>query len=183
MPRNMDMSKNDEKEKKMRLFIKADNYNAKFAWIITLIADVALIVFGIQEKTFKSYLIACGLTILVTVLWLLCRNEGLLIENNKLCYKGLRKKNYELNQIAGIHIVKDQIYLGNLISIDLKIKGEYKYKIIYLKDKDFENRSSDNGVCDFHIHHGKHILFTTVYDEKAIEYFKSKGIGITGVIK
>ena len=168
----------------MKLFIKADNYSEKFLWIITLIADIALIVFGIQENTFKSYFtIACGLTILVTVLWLLCRNEGLLIENNKLCYKGLRKKNYELNQIAGIHIVKDQIYLGNLISIDLKIKGKYKYKIIYLKDKDFENRSSDNGVCDFHIHHGKHILFTTVYDEKAIEYFKSKGIEITGVIK
>ena len=94
----------------MKLFIKADNYSAKFLWIITLIADVALIVFGIQENTFKSYFtIACGLTILVTVLWLLCRNEGLLIENNKLCYKGLRKKNYELNQIAGIHIVKDRI--------------------------------------------------------------------------
>ena len=168
----------------MKLFIKADNYSAKFLWIITLIADVVLIVFGIQENTFKfSFIIACGLTILVMVLWLLCRNDGLLIENNKLCYKGLRKKNYELNQIAGIHIVKDQIYLGNLISIDLKIKGEYKYKIIYLKDKDFENRSSDNGVWDFHIHHRKHILFTTVYDEKAIEYFKSKGIEITGVIK
>ena len=168
----------------MKLFIKADNYSAKFLWIITLIADVALIVFGIQENTFKfSFAIACGLTIFVSVLWLLCRNEGLLIEKDKLCYKGLRKKYYELNQIEGIHIVIDQIYLGNLISIDLKIKGEYKYKIIYLKDKDFENRSSDNGVWDFHIHHRKHILFTTVYDEKAIEYFKSKGIEVTGVIQ
>ncbi len=55
----------------MKLFIKADNYSAKFLWIITLIADVALIVFGIQENTFKSsFTIACGLTILVTVLWL-----------------------------------------------------------------------------------------------------------------
>ena len=136
-----------------------------------------------QENTFKfSFTIACGLTIFVTVLWLLCRNEGLLIENDKLCYKGLRKKYYEINQIAGLYIVKDQIYIGNFISIDLKIKGEYKYKIIYLKDKDFENHSSYNGVWDFHIHHRKHILFTTVYDEKAIEYFKSKGIEVTGVI-
>ena len=165
----------------MKLFIKADNYSAKFLWIITLIADVALIVFGIQENTFKfSFTIACVLTIIVLVLWLLCRNDGLLIESDKLCYKGLRKKYYETNQIAGIHIVKDQIYLGNLISIDLKIKGEYKYKIIYLKDKDFENRSTDNGVWDFRIHHRKHILLTTVYDEKVIEYFKSKGIEVTG---
>ncbi len=168
----------------MRLFIKADNYSAKFLWIITLIADVALIVFGIQDNTFNSSLvIASVLTIIVMVIWLLSRNEGLLIEDDKLFYKSIREKYYELNQIAGIHIVKDQIYLGNLISIDLKIKGEYKYKIIYLKDKDFENRSSDNGVWDFHIHHRKHILFTTVYDEKAIEYFKSKGIEVTGVIQ
>ena len=168
----------------MKAFIKADNYSAKFLWIITLIADVALIVFGIQENTFNiSFTIACGLTILVTVLWLLCRNEGLLIENDKLYYKGLRKKHYEINQIAGLHIVKDQIYLGNLSSIDLKIKGEYKYKIIYLKDKDFENSSTDNGVWDFHFYHRKHILFTTVYDEKVIEYFKSKGIEVTGVIQ
>ena len=173
----------------MKLFIKADNYSAKFLWIITLIADVALIVFGIQENAFKSsFTIACGLTILVMVLWLLCRNEGLLIENDKLCYKGLRKKYYEINQIAGLHIVKDQLLLvylsgGTPWSIDIKRKGEYKYNIIYLKDKDFENRSSDNGVYDFHLHHRKHILFTTVYDEKAIEYFKSKGIEITGVIK
>ncbi len=168
----------------MRLFIKADNYSAKFLWIITLVADVALIIFGIQDNTFNSSLvIASLLTIIVMVIWLLSRNEGLLIEDDKLCYKSIREKYYELNQIAGIHIVKDQIYIGKLISIDLKIKGEYKYKIIYLKDKDFENRSSDNGVWDFHIHHRKHILFTTVYDEKAIEYFKSKGIEVTGVIQ
>jgi len=65
----------------------------------------------------------------------------------------------------------------------LKIKGEYKYKKIYLKDKDFENRSTDNGVWDFYIHHRKHILFTTVYDEKTIEYFKSNGVEFTGVIQ
>ncbi len=165
----------------MKLFIKADNYSAKFLWIITLFADIALIVFGIQENTFKSsFTIACGLTILVTVLWLLGRNEGLLIENDKLCYKGIRKKYYEINQIAGLHIVKDQIYLGRLISIDLKVKGKYKYKIIYLKDREFENQSNKNGVWDFHIHYAKHILFTTIYDEKVIEYFKSRGIPITG---
>ena len=165
----------------MKLFIKSDNYSAKFLWVITAVADIALIVFGIQENTFKfSFTIACGLTILVTVLWLLCRNEGLLIENDKLCYKGLRKKYYEINQIAGLHIVKDQIYIGNLISIDLKIKGKYKYKIIYLKDRNFENLSSDDGVYDFYIHHRKHILFTTVEDEKVIDYFKKKDITVTG---
>ena len=164
----------------MNLFIKADNSNLKFLWIITVIADIALIVFGIYDNTFySSFVIASVLTILVMVLWMCTRNEGLLIEDDKLCYKSLRKKYYDINQIAGLHIVKDQIYLGRLISIDLK----NKYKIIYLKDRDYKKRSSDNGIWDFHIHHGKHILFTTVYDEKVIEYFKSKGIEITGVIK
>ena len=168
----------------MKLFIKSDIYSIRFLWIVTIIADVAFIVFGTKDSTFIfSFTMACVLTAFVFALWLLIRKEGLLIENDRLCFKSIRKKYYELNQIAGIHIVKDQIYLGNLISIDLKIKGEYKYKMIYLKDKDFEKRSSDNGVCDFHIHHRKHILFTTVYDKKAIEYFKSIGIEITGIIK
>ena len=161
----------------MNLFIKADNYTIKFVWIITLIADVALIVFGLQDNTFNSSLtIASGLTILVTVLWLFARNEGLLIEDDKLCYRSLRKKYYDINQIAGLHIVKDQIYLGRLISIDLK----NKYKIIYLKDRDYKKRSSDNGIWDFWIHHSKHVLFFTNYDEEVVKYFDSKGILITG---
>ncbi len=165
----------------MNLFIKADKYTLKLVVIITLISDIALIILGIQDNTFNSSLaIACGITILVTVLWLLCRNEGLLVENDKLCYKSIIKKYYKPNQIAGLHIVKEQIYLGRLISIDLKIKGEYRYKIIYLKDRNFENRSNDNGICDFYINHSKHILFTTLYDDRIIEYFKSKGISITG---
>ena len=165
----------------MKLFIKSDIYSIRFLWIVTIIADVAFIVFGTKDSTFIfSFTMACVLTALVLALWLLCRKEGLLIENDRLCFKSIRKKYYELNQIAGIHIVKDQIYLGNLISKDIKIKGEYKYKIIYLKDKDFENRSTDDGAWDFLIHHRKHTFFTTVYDERAVEYFKSKGISVTG---
>ena len=161
----------------MKLFVKADNYTIKFLWLVTVIVDVALIIFGIKDNTFyPSFLIAAGLTVLVIVLWLFGRNEGLLIESDKLCYKSLRKKYFELNQIAGLHIVKDQVYLGKLVTFNLK----NKYKIIYLKDRDFENCSTDYGVLDFRINHSKHILFTTVYDEKAIEYFKSKGISITG---
>lgn len=165
----------------MKLFIKADNYYIKFLAIITLIADILLVVFGVRDNTFiPSFVIACGLTILVIVLWLLCKNEGLLIENDILSYKSIRKKYCKMNEIAGIHIVKDQIYLGELISINFKIKGEYRYKMIYLKDRDFENRGNYDGTCDFCIHYGKHILFTTVYDEKAIEYFKLQGVPITG---
>lgn len=161
----------------MKLFVKADNYTMKFLWLVTVIADVALIIFGIKDNTFNSsFVIAGGLTIFVMVLWLFAKNEGLLIENDKLCYKSLRKKYYETDQIAGLHIVKDQIYLGRLISIDLK----NKYKIIYLKDRDYENRSTDDGVYDFWINHSKNILFTTIYDEKVVEYFDSKGFLITG---
>ena len=166
------------------MFIKSDKYTIVFVLIVTFIADIALIVFGIQDNTFKLSLAIAGvITILIIVLCLFYRKEGLLIENDKLCYISMRKKYFEINQIAGLHIVKEQIPLGRFISIDLKVKGEYKYKIIYLKDRDFKINNSDNGVRDFWIHHAKHILFVTVYDEKVIEYFKSKGIGITGNIQ
>ncbi len=166
----------------MKIFIKADNYAVKFALIVTIIADVALIIFGIIDNTMRTSLaIACGLTIIMLLLWILGRTEGLEIENDNLCYKGLRKKYYRLNQIAGVHIVKDQIYLGKLSSIDIKIKGEYKYKIIYLKDTDFEYKDF-YGVNDFYLHYRKHILFYTVYDKEAIQYFKDKGIRVTGEV-
>lgn len=164
----------------MKLFIKADNYTIKFALIMTAIADIALIVAGIAENTMKiSLAISCGLTILVALLCMVDRNEGLVIEKDKLYYKSIRKKYFELNQIAGLHIVKDQIYLGNLNCINLKIKGEYKYKIIYLKDVDFA-LNNNYGMHEFNIHHSKHVLFSTVYNEEVIGYFKQKSIPITG---
>lgn len=167
----------------MKMFIKADNYAVKFTLVVTIIADVALIVFGIMDNTSGlSLAIASGLTIIMLLLWILGRTEGLEIENDNLCYKGLRKKYYGLKQIAGLHIVKDQIYIGKLSSIDIKIKGEYKYKIIYLKDTDFEYNDF-YGVNDFYTHYRKHILFYTVYDEEAIQYFKDKGIRVTGKIQ
>lgn len=53
----------------MKLFIKADNYTIKFALIMTVIADIALVIFGIIENTMKiSFVLACGLTILVALL-------------------------------------------------------------------------------------------------------------------
>ena len=174
------------KENEMKLFVKADNYSLKYTWVITIIADIALVVFGLQENTFKSsFAIACGLTMLVALLWFFGRKEGFIIENDQIYYKSIRKKPYEINQIAGLHIVKDQlllVYLGcTPWSIDIKRKGEYRYKIIYLKDRNFESR--DNGVVDFWFRHSKHILFITVYDKQVIEYFKSKGVEVTGAIQ
>jgi len=167
----------------MKLFIKADNYTIKFALIMTVIADVSLIVSGIIEDTMRiSFVIAFVLTIFVALLWMWGRNEGLVIENDKLYYKSIRKKYYEVDQIAGLHIVKDQIYIGNLNCINLKIKGEYKYKIIYLKDTGFEI-DNNYGVHEFNIHYSKHVHFSTIYNEEVIEYFRQKGIQVTGEIQ
>lgn len=76
----------------MKMFISADNYAVRFTLVVTIIADVALIIFGIIDNTLKtSLVIACGLTIIVLLLWILSKTEGLEIENDNLCYKGLRK--------------------------------------------------------------------------------------------
>lgn len=165
----------------MQIFVKSDAYAYKFALIMVAIADIALIVTGIQDKTlYSSLLIAFCLTTSIILVGLLSRREGLYIDNDRLYYKSIKKKNYDVNQIKGIHIAKAQIHIGTFVNISVKLKGQYKYKIIYLKDRDFESRSGDNGAYDFWYNHAKHILFTTVYDEQVIEYFKSKGIPVTG---
>lgn len=166
----------------MKLFVQADEYAIKFTVVMTIIADVAFIIAGIYEKNlYPNLVMAGGLTILVAVLWLVSRREGLLIEGDKLCYGVIKKKCYNINQFAELHIVKDQIHIGKFVNIDVKVKGNNKYKIIYMKECVVND--GEKGVLDFHLHHGKKLLFETVYDERVIEYFKEKGVPIIGNTK
>jgi len=163
----------------MRLVVKADTFGIVYTIAVTLVADFLLIFFGIQDNT----LLGSGITALVISLFVALSciidvNQKLIIDGDSLCYHGVRKKHYSIDNIKGLHIVNAQIAVSKTLT-GWNLKD--KYVIIYLKDRDFEWQSHQGSV-DFWKWHRKHILFTTVYDEKAVEYFKSKGIGVTRVI-
>ena len=119
------------------------------------------------------------ITLFIAICFIISINEKLIIDGNKLCYKSIRKKFYDISDVSGLLVVKAQVAVGKTLSgWDLK----NKYVIVYLKEKNFEHKSH-YGSIDLWKYHGDHILFTTVYDEKVIEYFKLKGIPVTGEIQ
>ncbi len=179
MPRNIDMSKVVERGYKMKLVVKSDTYGVGFAITITIIADFLLIFFGIKDNTLLgSGITALVITLFIAICFIISINEKLIIDGNKLCYKSIRKKFYDISDVSGLLVVKAQVAVGKTLSgWDLK----NKYVIVYLKDKNFEYKSH-YGSIDLWKYHRKHILFTTVYDEQVIEYFKLKGISVTGEI-
>ncbi len=164
----------------MKLVVKADTYGMGFYITIAIIVDFLLIFSGIEENTLiESGITALVITMFVAICFIIAINEKLIIDGNELCYKSIRKKLYAVSDVRGLLVVKAQAIVGKMLSgWDLKTK----YVIVYLKDKDFEYKSH-YGSVDLLKYHRKHILFTTVYDEKVIEYFKSKGISITGEIQ
>ena len=161
----------------MKLVVKSNTYGVGFAVTITIIADFLLIFFGIKDNTLLgSGITALIITLSIAICFIISINEKLIIDGNSLCYQGIRKKHYSISDIKGLHIVKAQIAVGKtLTGWDLK----NKYVIIYLKDRDFEWQSH-HGSIDFLKWHREHIHFSTIYDERVVEYFKSKGISITG---
>lgn len=163
----------------MKFYVKSDRHVTKWLIFITILADIMLLFFGIQENTFLiSGCIALALTLIIAVGLILNNMEGLLVDGDTLCYKAIRKKFYHIHDVKGLHIVKAQILIGRgLLTWDLK----NRYVIIYLKDRDFVWNEHE-GSFDFMVRHRKHILFTTTYDETAIAYFKAKNIPITGCI-
>ena len=72
--------------------------------------------------------------------------------------------------------------IGVLIGATYIISYIFALNKTCLKDKNFEYKSH-YGSIDLWKYHRKHILFTTVYDEQVIEYFKLKGISVIGEIQ
>lgn len=162
--------------KKQEIIIKSDIYGMGMLIFITFIADFLLIYFGIKEHTLLSSAITgIIISIVVTILCVILANEKLIICSDFLCHKLIRKKLYSISDVKQLHIVKAKIPISRLATVQLKSK----YVIIYLKNNDFEIQDKIGNI-NFTKIHGKHILFTTRYDDRAIEFFKSKGTIITG---
>ncbi len=164
----------------MKIVVKTDTYGVGFTITMTIIVDFLLIFFGIKDNTLiESGITALVITLFIAICFIIAINEKLIIDGNKLCYKTIRKKFYDISDVSGLLVVKAQVAVGKtLTGWDLK----NKYVIVYLKDKNFEYKSH-YGSIDLWKYHRKHILFTTVYDEQVIEYFKLKGISAKGEIQ
>ncbi len=170
------------------MFIKSDTYIKKVLFCIMVFVDIVIMTVGIRSNNIcRSLIIITVIMAIYLFIIMLYMREGLYIDHDTLCYKGVRKRFYNINDIARIHIVTTQICLGyNLFdssynNISVKdLKGNYHYKILYLNNKNIKMCNNDYGDLDFYFNHKDNVLFWTEYDERVIEFFKSRGVLITG---
>ncbi|MBQ7985976.1 MAG: hypothetical protein IJ304_01775 [Clostridia bacterium] len=151
---------------------------------------IAALLLAFIAKDFRRYIsvilmlvvVVALVELLVVAIYKLSKGQGLYIDGDKLFLKVFRKKYYNINDIAGILILKSQ-YLNCFIrSIDLNFltnsNGENCYSIIYLTKicEDFETFSGGN--IEFEFRYRKSVLFYTIYDEDTVKYFQEKNIPV-----
>ena len=162
----------------MKMEIKGDTSIVKWLVTLTAISVVALFVTGVRQNTYRqSAYIALALVALVTLPVLLIKREKLIVDGDSLCYISIRKKKYNVSDVKKIYIVNTQvkIFKGTLDTL------YDKYVMIYLKNTEFK-WDGKQGNIEIQMENMKNILFTTEYDERAVAYFRSKGIPVAGKI-
>ena len=155
-----------------------------------LFVDIIIMVVGIRSNNInRSLIIITVIMAIYLFIIMLHMREGLYIDHDTLCYKRVRKRFYNINDIARIHIVTTQICLGynrfdsSCHNIGVKdLKGNYHYKILYLNNKNIKMYDNDDGDLDFYFNHKDSVLFSSEYDERVIKLFESRGVLITGKI-
>ena len=162
----------------MKMEIKGDTSGMKWLIAIMVITIIALVVTGVREGDFlKSSCIALPFVALIGAILFVWNREKLIIDDNGLCYKSVRKKYYDVSDVKRIYIVNAQIKLTKS-AVDTFYD---KYVMVYMKDTEVK-WDGQQGALEIQMQNGKHILFTTEYDERAVEFFRSKKIPIAGKI-
>ncbi|MBQ4557675.1 MAG: hypothetical protein IJA60_08520 [Clostridia bacterium] len=136
----------------------------------------------IQKDIFYFFISLFGIFVCIvapTFFYLMGKNNGLYIEDGKICYKNFRKKHYNVEDFAGLLILKSQFKPRYSSPEYIKNKqGEYEYSIVYLNDTRPEFENYENGALDFTTYWARYVHFYTKYDERVIEYFESNNIPI-----
>lgn len=97
---------------------------------------------------------------------------GLYIDDEKLYYKGFRRKELSANDIRAIKISKAR-EAGNLHYgfYDLKDEdGKQLYSMMFLKEISNGMDWHDRGDMSFYSQYKEQILFYTIYDQSVIDY-------------
>lgn len=135
---------------------------------------------GVLAHGFNLQYFVCIISIVVglTLLIYSATNSRIILENDMIyCYSGFFKKSYHISSIAGIKLTvafcncgygKDGVYRD--------LDGNAKYIVFYLKNVNSEIRSFNGKTglsTKFIDRFKKAILFSSVYDERVIQYLKT----------
>lgn len=159
----------------MKKFIaqNGSEYHKLLIMLFSMIIAVLLIV-QFYGKGFLLLIIALVLSLLFVLFLNFVKKFGLYIENDQLLFKSFMKKPINIENVAGLLILKSQIHTKYGAKYIKNRDGNYEYSIIYLKEVRPDFADYNRGCMDFLFTHNEYVHFYTVYDEEVIGLFKGK---------
>ena len=105
---------------------------------------------------------------------------GIYINDDKVYYKTIKRKEVDINSIVGIKIIKSEGQVNIAwSSFDMKDKeGKNLYSIMFLSRIEDGMKEYPYGDLEFKRDYRKSIVMQSVYDEKLIDYFKEHLISL-----
>lgn len=165
------------------IFVKQNHKNIKTLLLILYICFfcISTIIMIANEKTrliISIFLIF--LFLLLLYLSKLFEGFGIYINDNKVYYKTLSRKEIDINSIVGIKIIKAEGQVNIAwSSFDIKDKeGKNLYSMMFLSKIEEGMKEYQYGDLEFKRRYGKSIIMQSVYDEKIIDYFKEHLISL-----
>ena len=87
------------------IFVKSNTYMIKMCLCMLAIMDAIIVFLGfINSNIYRSMLIIGFITAIGLLCSALCWREGVIIDNDKLCYRWFKKRVYNIKDIERIHI-------------------------------------------------------------------------------
>lgn len=159
------------------IFVKQNHKNIKTLLLILYICFfcISTIIMIANEKTrliISIFLIF--LFLLLLYLSKLFEGFGIYINDNKVYYKTLSRKEININSIVGIKIIKAEGQVNIAwSSFDIKDKeGKNLYSMMFLSRIEDGMKDYQYGDLEFKRKYGKSIIMQSVYDKRLIDYFK-----------
>lgn len=120
------------------------------------------------------------LTLITAVLVKYDKSIGVYIDDKQICYRGVKKKYYNIGDIKGIKIIKSYSAGGKYRGFyELKDKnGDFLYTTFFLKQVNDEIKAYEKGDLWFAQEFKKQILCSSVYDKDAIKYIQEENPNI-----
>ena len=159
------------------IFVKQNHKNIKTVLLILYICFfcISTIIMIANEKTrliISIFLIF--LFMLLLYLSKLFKGFGIYINDNKVYYKTLSRKEIDINSIVGIKIIKSEGQVNIAwSSFDIKDKeGKNLYSMMFLSNFENEMEKYPYGDLEFMRKYKKSIIMYSIYDERLIEFLK-----------
>lgn len=174
---NGDVSVNKE------IFVRQNHKNIKIVFLILYICFFCIstiIMITNENVRFEMIIFLVVLFMLLSYLSNVFNGFGVYINDDKVYYKTLKRKEVDINSIVGIKIIKAEGQVNIAwSSFDMKDKeGKVLYSMMFLSNMEKGMKEYPYGDLEFKRRYRKSIIMQSVYDKNLIEYFKEHIISL-----